>query len=270
MGDKGLCKHNQMGYCKFRDKCNKIHENDICEKQACNPSKCRKRHPKLCKHFSQRLVCRYGKDCGYKHQETDGNIKPEQFNALNEDIKNLKAEVDVLKNTIKTLSSIKQEGNLIKKSVEKLKEEIKKIKAENCNIIKKLTYIEKEFEDEHDEESDNESVEESEQDLFQIEMVNNEMVWACNLCDEGFDSSEELNKHMLQEHQKVINIKDNTMEERHCHREDIPKHDTNSEDEEVLTKEDYPQITCKLCDEGFDGNSEIKEHFIKEHMNDEN
>ena len=47
------------------------------------------------------------------------------------DIRNLKAEMDLLKNTVKSLNDIKQEGKVIKKSIHALKEEIPKIKAEN-------------------------------------------------------------------------------------------------------------------------------------------
>ena len=32
----------------------------------------------------------------------------------------------------------------------------------------------------------------------------------------------------------------------------------------------YPKIICKLCDEGVEGNTEMKEHFIKEHVQDLN
>ena len=34
------------------------------------------------------------------------------------------------------------------------------------------------------------------------------MVWACNLCDCGFDSSLELQEHMKSEHDRVVNIDD--------------------------------------------------------------
>ena len=43
------------------------------------------------------------------------NVKVEH---LREDIKNLKAEMNVLKNSVKALAGIKQEGKMLRKSVE--------------------------------------------------------------------------------------------------------------------------------------------------------
>ena len=51
-----------------------------------------------------------------------------------------------------------------------------------------------------------ESEDESEWDLFQIEVVNGDMVWACNLCDMGLDSSIEMQEHMKSENDRAVNI----------------------------------------------------------------
>ena len=98
---------------------------------------CRKRHPKVCKYFSQGKICKFGKDCGYDHKENDKNVKLDQFNLLVKETNNMKAEIEVLKNTIANLASIKQEIKLLKNSVDLLKDEIRQIKSENGNIIKK-------------------------------------------------------------------------------------------------------------------------------------
>ena len=66
-------------------------------------------------------------------------------------MKNIKAEVDLLKKTVKSLSEIKKKGKYIKKSIEVLKEEIDKIKAENIKITNKVNLIEEELESETDE-----------------------------------------------------------------------------------------------------------------------
>ena len=36
-------------------------------------------------------------------------------------------------------------------------------------------------------------------------MVNGDMVWACNLCDHGVDSSVEMKNHMKNKHDKIMN-----------------------------------------------------------------
>ena len=61
-------KHNQTGYCKYKDACNKVHEGRICQ----NSNKCiRKdfirRHPKICKPFSKEEGCTFKNDCSYLH-----------------------------------------------------------------------------------------------------------------------------------------------------------------------------------------------------------
>ena len=65
-------------------------------------------------------------------------MKRTDFEAIREEVKNLKAEVDVLKQTIKYLSAIKSEGKTIKKYVYELKAKIKGFKAKNVETFFKL------------------------------------------------------------------------------------------------------------------------------------
>ena len=41
-------------------------------------------------------------------------------------------------------------------------------------------------------------------DFFQIEIVKNEAVYSCNLCDEGFDTMDEIKKHISDMHKEII------------------------------------------------------------------
>ena len=51
-----LCKFNQTGFCKFRQKCSKTHNNTLCENEnGCNEEYCSKRHPKLCKNIYKQV-----------------------------------------------------------------------------------------------------------------------------------------------------------------------------------------------------------------------
>ena len=59
-------------------------------------------------------------------------------------------------------------------------------------------------ENEFEEDDDNEDG--AKWDLYQIKMVNSDMVWPCNLCDHGFDSSVEMKNHMKNQHARVLNI----------------------------------------------------------------
>ena len=44
-----------------------------------------------------------------------------------------------------------------------------------------------------------------ENDMFKIEIVENETVYACNICDQGFEMSEEMKKHISETHKDIIN-----------------------------------------------------------------
>ena len=55
-------------------------------------------------------------------------------------------------------------------------------------------------------ESDSETDSDDELDFYQIEIVNDEEVYACNLCIEAFDSEKEVKEHLRDSHKKVIEI----------------------------------------------------------------
>ena len=53
---------------------------------------------------------------------------------------------------------------------------------------------------------DTESESEAEFDLFQLEIVSDKEVYACNLCNEGFDSKYEVKEHLKQTHEEVFKL----------------------------------------------------------------
>ena len=70
-----------------------------------------------------------------------------------EELKNLKSEMEVLKNTVKSLTSIKDEGKVIKKIIEDLKREINYLKTANKETALRVKCMEDELPDETDDES---------------------------------------------------------------------------------------------------------------------
>ena len=55
MSEGALCLYNQKGYCKFKDKCRKPHENKTCpEDTNCRQKECPYRHPKVWRNFSKK------------------------------------------------------------------------------------------------------------------------------------------------------------------------------------------------------------------------
>ena len=120
-----LCKHNQTGFCKFRNKCQKTHENTVCENtENCSEESCIKRHPKVCRNFNNNRNCRHKDQCAYKH------IQHEKQTELNEQIKQglLKHE-----NNIKVLT---EEVNKLRNLFQYMALELSK------NVQKEVTVIE--------------------------------------------------------------------------------------------------------------------------------
>ena len=108
--EQEVCKFNQRGYCKFGSECHKYHENETCEDQGCTRKACRKRHPRICKYFGDNMSCKFDKECAYTHRD---NVNMKEINELTEELKNIIAELNVLKNTIKFLPEIEKEGKFM-------------------------------------------------------------------------------------------------------------------------------------------------------------
>ena len=45
----------------------------------------------------------------------------------------------------------------------------------------------------------------TENDMFQIEIVEGGKVYVCNICEEGFDFNVEVNKHIADVHEDILN-----------------------------------------------------------------
>ena len=77
-------------------------------------------------------------------------------------------------------------------------------KAKRKETLKKHIHTKHQYESE--EPGDTSSESEDELDLFQLEVVSDEEVYICNLCDEGFDSESEVKDHLKETHRKVFEI----------------------------------------------------------------
>ena len=122
-----VCKHNQVGFCKFGGKCNKKHDNEICQRRKdCTISSCSKRHPKNCRYFCQNGSCKFGETCAYIHTDDKNNTKVEE----------LEKEVKKLTETV----------GYLEKEVDELKEEVKFLKRVMGKMVKSLKSLEGEQE----------------------------------------------------------------------------------------------------------------------------
>ena len=117
--------------------------------------------------------------------------------------------------------------------------------------------------------------------MFQIEIVENETVYACNICDQGFEGSDEVKKHITEVHHDIINhiltkLTDSNADieldkgstEEIIEIEDRGNEGTKNRNNEIDIQNEDGKFTCTLCYERLDGNHESKKHFIKEHKKD--
>ena len=111
-----VCRHNQTGYCKYREQCHQEHVNEICEVRICRDTSCRKGHPKTCKYFVKNSTCKYTRDCAFSHPEKKSP----------NDLDNVKSEVNVLKAEIEELK--KGNSEVAKELIKIQSEEIRDLK----------------------------------------------------------------------------------------------------------------------------------------------
>ena len=100
MSGEALCKHNQSGFCKYKSKCRKRHEDRLCpEEQNFTSKECSFRHPKTCRYFYKEEICRFGEDCSYAHKKfIKKDMKFEEMKDKHEnEINDIKDEMDKLK-----------------------------------------------------------------------------------------------------------------------------------------------------------------------------
>ena len=90
------CLRSKFGFCKFGNRCDKVHFTEVCENHHCKGKDCDKRHPIVCFYFSEYGRCKFGHFCAYGHP-----VKREQ--KLVDDVKALQTEVSELKKKVEDL-----------------------------------------------------------------------------------------------------------------------------------------------------------------------
>ena len=92
MNDKAFCSFQNVGYCKYKDKCSNKHAKDDYEDTSCIKKPCHMRHKKTCKNG---LQCKFNSknNCEFKHDpehQTDKNFK---ISKMLSQIKSLELEI---------------------------------------------------------------------------------------------------------------------------------------------------------------------------------
>ena len=317
---ENICKFYKFGYCKLRDQCEKNHVKEECKDGShCKAIKiCVLRHPKMCKRFVFEGICGFGDMCSYNHKKVlnqHGSDKDE----LKEDIKNLKVEVEYLKESIKICISSRKESETLEKSLNELKADIKLLTVKNKELTGKINDLE------NDAEKEGDIIIEKSQNIQSPEVVNAgsnipaKIKFKCDMCTSSFKKKITLEKHKNIKHSKIYCISNKKIGEgqfgfafdtrpgkeaeadelRLEWREKMKDYNTPNENEknvindtvekdnndksevtekskesELIAVEDYfqlefvdgePLFVCNVCDEGLDSETEVKQHIQENH-----
>ena len=148
------CKHNNTGFCKFRDHCKFQHFDLICPKNVCRNADCRKRHPKTCR-FGTSCKFNYKNACAYKHakdlsQETfqsETRVLQEEIKTLQTNISELKKSVQLKEKELKEkIKEVRELNELLDHEKDISNETITKKEEVNNEKSKKIIELEKENE----------------------------------------------------------------------------------------------------------------------------
>ena len=226
-------KFYQTGFCKFKEKCLKRHENQICQVQPqCTNKECEKRHPKMCRNFSAKRECSHNEKCAYSHQQPD-NLQL-KFNE-----------------TVLTLISRNQQ------EIETLKEEVKKLENKIENIVRN-----NKIEDQQGKSS--EDIEEQIDSDIQDNAISKDVL-KCDLCRYQCKKKATLQKHKNTKH-GFQNGTSGTKNKFYC--DECSSAFTTKKAVKTHKKKDHETIKCEKCKLTFEKKNELNSHMKKQHLED--
>ena len=132
MAVETICNFFKYGYCKFKMSCKNKHVTTVCDDEKCNPIKCEKRHPRLCKYISNYGSCKLGSICAYSHDHKRKNENERLEKKLDELIAMVTKKIEMIakcENKIEDLMQRNREKDaIIHKLVNDVKELDKMVK----------------------------------------------------------------------------------------------------------------------------------------------
>ena len=225
MSGEALCKHKHSGFCKYKSKCRKRHEDRLSpEEQTCTSKECSFRHPKTCRYF-------------YKKESQQNNMKIEEIKEKYEnEINDIKDEMYKLTETI----------FLMQNKITELNQEIQSSKTIIISQIVGLVV------------SLLENTKTSEKSC-NTENTNTSLM-QCDVCDFKSENEKQRISHMREEHEDCFccYLCDKYLETKQsmkCHNEFIHNEKYNPTESEC---EDTPKINCNEV------NQQQKKHKKKE------
>ena len=178
-----ICSYYNVGYCKEKNQCSKIHPMDDCE-EKCKEKTCLKRHRRSCRDRDSCIFYKSG-SCEFLHE----NITEErqtQIDLLLKENKELKEEINKkniqIENFGKDIADIlKRVDTLEKKNVEPISSSNDLEPKEDIHIPKEKGPFQFSFQ------------EKNEKNVFNYP-------YKCDNCDKVFDKKPKLKKHIDNDH----------------------------------------------------------------------
>ena len=186
------CIYFKFGFCKYGDRCRKIHVKEKCEESNCIVENCSRRHQKPCKYFMMFQNCKFGEYCEFLHTKSITAFE----------IESLTKRVQLLEENLLT-NEEKIEISEIQRKVEHLEKENKEDKKNVAAAVKDLEARQSQLEVETyarcgDVEVKVRAIIDS---LKETENIQSN---ACHLCRRTFGNNRSLENHIRNHHQSNI------------------------------------------------------------------
>ena len=204
-----LCKYfRESGTCKFGEGCSYIHKDDT-SKNEINEIK------EELNNLNEEIMIIKETVKSLSSVKKEAQMMIQVISDMKEDIMNIKdenlnivqqivaLEKEISKGSIEDLNSDQE-----KSFTDSTEKEDMQIKCQECEFqCEREITTNKHTNTKHCEELICKKYEHmlNENDMFKMEIVEGQEVFACNICDEGFDFIVEVNKHIAEAHEDILN-----------------------------------------------------------------
>ena len=214
MATQNVCRYNKFGYCRYKETCRNLHENEVCESQSCEIYACNKRHPRHCRYYRDYNRCKFN-PCKFKHVKYPS---PEtEIEKLREDQTKVSAkvnEIDILlnekMNLEKDIKICNDKLDVFEKKIQTVEETLKKKESQisqKKNILERVEALEKICDDKDKAiEHLTNKIQKLEQDLSKVyenkkEEADSPESVACEFCEFSAKNERGLKLHMKAKHE---------------------------------------------------------------------
>ena len=130
-----LCKFQNQGFYKFKEKCYFRHVHNVCHDKNCDKVDCQKRHLKPCKYRK----CKFKEKCEFSHEDAKAE-EWEEFDTLKAKIRTLEIANKKLEVENTNLKKVLEEKSTEPRKIN-LEKELDEVKQINKNLIEDLKVL---------------------------------------------------------------------------------------------------------------------------------